>query len=451
MKTEASENMNRTDKEQFGESQFEDSRLDRVLVVISPDLVRPDAPMESKLITRAIELAKATGCELEFLHICYDDSLSSTFFAERRDLLSAQAERLGRDATLMAEMIVRLRGEGVTIHQDTRWDSPRTDAILRKIRESKPDLVMKQSRDCGYFMGLMNNTDWDLIRQAPAHLWFVTGEGDARIERLITAVGAGSDEDNVLFSGADYDVFRIGKLIADGFKAENFPVHAYQVPRGLSTYSAYAPEFVGGAYPVAGSVSIEQTQREIARKHGRSIEAFAKCLNMDPERVRLAEGHPSDVLLANAKELEANLIVMAAQNLSRWERVFRSVTAEPVLADAPCDVVFIKDTRDAPALRSSTAPAQGTPAWDLEQAVMDPQRTFTSPQKLAEASEISVPMRQRILEIWEQDIRAQMAEESEGGSVQTTNADVLDAINSATAHLAAEADCDADEAVMLTR
>jgi nucleotide-binding universal stress UspA family protein len=427
--------------------QVEHPQLNRALVVISPDLIKPSAPKDSTLVTRAIALAKATGCELEFFHVTYDGSLSSGFFSDDDDVRREQEKRVDEDATLMAELVLRLGTEGVTIKHDTRWDSPRTDAILRKINESQPDLVMKQSREHGYVMGLFGNTDWDLIRQSPAHLWFVNDGGTGRVENLVTAVGASKDDDEIL-AGADYDVFRMANLIADGFGAKNTPVHAYQAPLGLSTYAAYAPEFGGVTYPpssVANAMpTAEEVRQQIARKHGRSIEAFAEYFHIEPERVRVAEGHPHDVLAAAASDIAADVIVMAARNMSRWERWSKTLTAEPVLADAPCDVVIVKDAREASIPDAEKRPVTGIPVYDLEKAVMEPARAFDSPSSLAQASEISIPLRNRIFEIWKQDIRAQMAEEDEGGLIGVTHADSLRAINVAQTKLVESAGEHAD-------
>ena len=407
-------------------------KLERVLVVISSDLVKPNAPRESTLLMRAVALAKATGCELELFHVCDDPSFGMQFFTSKDEIRHAQKQCVDRDATLIAEIALRLQSEGVTIHHDVRWDHPRTDAILRKISKSQPDLVMKQSRDHSYVMGLIGNTDWDLIRQSSAHLWFVA-EGDNTINRLITAVGGNTDQDE-MFSAADYQVFRVANMIAEQFGAENTPVHAYQVPLA---YSAYAPEFSALAPSTGVVAAVEDTRREIAHKHGQSIEAFAQFFDLDRDRVQIAEGHPGDVLPEAAKSINADLIVMAARNLTRWERLYRSVTAEPVLSETPCDVLFVKDSEDAMVPVADQHPIQGIPAFDLETAITNPEQTFGSPQKLANAVDISIGLKKRILQIWEQDVRAEQAEENEGGLVKKTNANVLSDISRASASLVA--------------
>ena len=135
--------------------------------------------------------------------------------------------------------------------------------------------------------------------------------------------------------------------------------------------------------------------------------------------------------------MNADLIVMAARNLTRWERLYRSVTAEPVLSETPCDVLFVKDSEDAMVPVADQHPIQGIPAFDLETAITNPEQTFGSPQKLANAVDISIGLKKRILQIWEQDVRAQQAEENEGGLVKKTNANVLSDIGRASASLVA--------------
>lgn len=411
------------------------TKLEKVLVVISPDLVQSSAPEKSSLLMRAIALSKATGCELELFHVCYDSSLKPAFFTDRSELRREQEQCLDRDATLLAEMVVRLKVQRVTFSWDTRWDDPRTDAILRKIHDSRPDLVMKQSREHGYTMGFLENTDWDLIRLSPAHLWFVTEDGVDNINRLVTAVGT-HDENDEMFAAADYDVFRMANLIAKAFGATNFPVHAYQVPQVRSDpFTDYMPLFGGISAQSDNLSATEKVRRKIAIKHGDAITAFAKYFNFEPRHVQIAEGPPADVIPNIAGVLNADLIVMAASNMSGWQRLVQAVAAEPVLALAlaPCDVVFIKDSQDTQTPAADNRPTQGIPAYDLEKAVLDPEHIFGSPEAVAEAQEISLALRKRILQIWEQDIRSQMVEEDEGGPIKDINVDLLDKISLAKA------------------
>jgi nucleotide-binding universal stress UspA family protein len=392
--------------------------LRHVLVVISPDLVKPCAPKESALVRRAIALAKATGCELEFLHVSHDSSLMPGSFSDD-DLATELVKRVDEDATLMAELVEQLSTEGIKISHDTRWDSPRTEAILRKIDEAQPDIVMKASRAHNYVMGLIGNTDWDLIRLSPAHLWFVTEQREDNIISLVTAIGDTNNKE--IISSPDYEVFSMANLIAESFHATNTPVHAYQASTGLENYALNATEYGGLTYPTEiGLSSTEEMRHEIARKHGRAIEAFAEHFDIAASRVRVAEGTPNDVLATVAADVNANLAVVGARNLSRWERWSKSVTAEPLLADAPCDILFIKDANSAPAPKVKEPLLKGEAVYDLQKAILDPERVFGSPKALAEAKILSATLRHRIFENWKSDIQTRMADADKRSPTQST-------------------------------
>ena len=107
-------------------------RIEKVLVVLSPDLVRPDRPMQSTLLKRAVALAKITGCELELFHVCYDSKLENELFASEAEKLQHRASLTDRAALQLAEIATRLNSEGIETTHQVRWDSPRSDAILRR-------------------------------------------------------------------------------------------------------------------------------------------------------------------------------------------------------------------------------------------------------------------------------------------------------------------------------
>lgn len=404
-------------------------RLNKVLVVISPDLIEPNSPRESRLVSRALELAKSSDCELELFHVCHDPSLEQGLF-QSDPAIAAEKQRItNREAALLAEMVVRLQSEGVTVHQDVRWDHPRTDAILRKIQDSQPDLVMKESREHDYVMGLTRNTDWDLIRQSPANVWFVSSDCSG-ISTMTTAVGMTSDNENP-FTASDYDVFRTAQTIADNLEAANHPIHVYQVPTGMGLYAAYSPDMIAAISTPALNARLERERQEVAIAHGQSIRRFADNFGIRSDDLRVIEGHPSDVIPDVAQELDADLIVMGARSLSRWERLVQPVTAEPVLSDSSCDVLFVKDDTEPKIPVPDQAPLRGTVPADLEKALTDPQGFFGSPSSVARHQQFSPELKRRILQLWEQDVRARMTEEGEGGPVRTTLADVLNEINDA--------------------
>jgi universal stress protein E len=408
----------------------QDFRIDRVLVVVD-DISLESGRSPPALIERAITLANATGCELELFHVCHDVSLEQRLFATDGELARQRQALADRAATRLAELAVRMRADGVSASHDVVWDHPRVAALLRRIEAFQPDLVMLESGRHRYVLGIASNDDWDLLRESPVPVWFVAATLRP-IDRIVTGIAsvAGADE---FVAAADYDVFRIANHIGTLFHASNSPVHAYQVPKGLTAYAMYVPDLAVGQIKLPTE---DRASAAVARRHGRSIRAFAEHFHIDPDSVRVEMGPPSDVLAAAARSLQAGLIVMGARNLSRWERAFGAVTAEPVLERAPCDVLFVKPAGDSDVAEVAPSPPRhGRPAIDLERAVLDPRRTFGSPQAIVTADELSVAMRRRLLRIWAQDVRAALNETNEGGPPLDVDASVLADIDAALAAL----------------
>ena len=407
------------------------AKIEKVLVVLSPDLVRPAKPLDSVLIRRAAALAKITGCELELFHVCYDGSLQHQLFTSDAALMQQREELTDRDATLLTEMATHLRGECLKVRHEVRWDFPRSDAILRKIAQSKPDIVMKESREHDYVLGITSNPDWDLARQSPAHVWLVNNAIDD-INRIVAAVGNDFGNPADITTAADYDLLQTARFVGDTFKAEVYPVNAYQVPQVQGMAAGIGAE----AAPVVSADTLQRLQSQTIAQHRSAVKALAAYFEFAPENVRIREGHPKKVIPQAAESLAADMIVMGASNIGRFERVVGDVTVEPVMATTTSDIVLVRDgaSNDVPV--ASRTPFYGIPKYDLEQAITNPEENFDSPQQVASLSEISIELRKRILQAWEHDIQAEMVAEDEGGPVQGTNSDALDEIRAAKELLA---------------
>jgi len=398
-------------------------KFKRILVVINPDKVQSGQTDGSALLTRALSVAKANNAELELFHACYDPSIAYKSSAIDSALSAEKANIADRYATRLAELTLGMDTEGISIRQDVRWDAPQTDAILRKITDYRPDVVMKRAGDHAYFFGLVTNTDWELVRRSPAHVWFVQ-DNTIDVDTIVTAIGTMSDEDEII-SATDYDVFRAACLVADAFAAKNFAVHAFQAPHGTQVDAMYGP-MIGGmsSYPDYQG-ELDETRQAIAQQHNEQIKAFVEYFHLDTDNVRLEQGRPSDVIPRVAESLNAGLIVMGARNLGRWQQMLGPVTAEPVLADAGRDVLFVKEPSGLEVPAADEPRIQGSKALDLEAAITHPELVFATPGDVASEKAISVELRRRILQAWDHDIRAQMLEEDEGGVSEPVDLDKL--------------------------
>lgn len=176
--------------------------------------------------------------------------------------------------------------------------------------------------------------------------------------------------------------------------------------------------------------------RRVAEEHGNRLEAFADYLDIDLARVRVERGNPAKVVPEVAASMDADAIVMGARSLSRWQRAVKQVTAEPVLAKANCDVIFAKRLDDSRIPVANERPVHGAPVTDVEAAITRPDAVFSTPAAVVERSELSYSLREHILEAWEQDIRAKIVMQEEGGDPGSADLDTLKEIQAAAADLA---------------
>jgi nucleotide-binding universal stress UspA family protein len=102
-----------------------------------------------------------------------------------------------------------------------------------------------------------------------------------------------------------------------------------------------------GSPETAKLIFESQQKQEQATKehHEKAISKLCAGFNLKQEDIVLMKGHPNDVITAVCKDQNADLIVMGATNIGRWERVISPVHAEPALADADADVLFVPETR----------------------------------------------------------------------------------------------------------
>ncbi len=405
------------------------SSIDRVLVVVDSNEMMLDQHEQSDLLLRALDLAHATGCELELFTAYYEPTFELSPFADQQEVNREKDRLTSSAATRLGEIALELRNRGANVSHEVRWDHPYADALLRKISETDPDLVMKHTRGPNYVLGLIDNPDWELIRKSPSHLWFVK-QGVPAIEIVLTSIGGTAVDDGII-SQADYKVFEIGNMLADCLAARNVPAHSFEVPK-LNAYAAYAP-IVAASVQITGEAD---SWEQIARLHGQAIKEFAQHFEIDVQQVQISKGHPADVIPALAKSLHAGLVVMGARNLSRWERMFESVSAEPVLSTVPCDVVFLKEAKGAKIPQADERPRRGMPSVNIEMAITQPDKAFESPGAVVENDDLTVGLRRRILDAWELDVNSQMRAENEGGPILKAPANLLMEISRAKKSLA---------------
>lgn len=407
------------------------STISKALVVLSPEMIGSGDPGSSVLLRRAVSLAERTGCELELFHACYDSTVESALFRSDDALEIEKRHASDRDATRLEELATELKQSGAKVTTEVCWDSPRTDAILRKIARSKPDVVLKSAREKSYLLGLTTHIDWELARRSPAHVWLVH-ENTSSIDSIVAAVGNQFGDPSDVTTAADYDLLSTAGLIGRKFDADVYPVNAYRV-------TEFRPVVLGPVAPAATVGTPPETRAEALKTHATAVQAIAQYFDIPRDNVHIREGHPSVVVPEVAQKLSADMIIMGADSIGRLERAVSAVTVEPVMAESACDIFVVRERDRSRVPAASRNPLLGEPNYDVEQAILSPDTVFDSPRDVVDANDLSSALRHRILQAWEYDIRACMVNENEGGAVRELDVGTLDDIQEAKVSLARDA------------
>jgi len=404
-----------------------EASMQKLLVIVDSELIEAVEPMEASLLKRAAAIARDAGCEIELFHVAYDSALDYQLFSSADELQEQRQQILDRDATRLAGIAALLVQDGIKVAHDARWDFPRADAILRKIARSKPDLVMKRQKEHSFLFGITTNTEWELARRAPANVWLVHDSVD-RIDTLVAAVGNRSALSRDITDAMDRRVLETAAAVGDACDARLLAVNAYRALDGLN----FAAAVGGPVMPINSATNVDGGWSRIVATHKADVETLTDSFDIAGSDVYIREGDPATVIPDVASEVDASLIVMGASSIGRLERVMRSVTVEPVMANAACDILIVRELDDHALSNVEQRPvAAGIPKYDLENAITNPDTTFDSPQQVANLSDVSIQLRNRILQAWEYDIRVGMSEENEGGPVREIDVNALDEIISA--------------------
>lgn len=323
----------------------------RLLVVLDPTSAEQHSA-SSGVVRRALDRARLDGEAVLLLQICYESSLYHGAFASRREIETARNAVIDAESEKMAGLHAQLTRElKVPVDYEVAWNRDRSAAILSTADSWGADMIFKSKGTHGYVLGLFSNTDWDLLRQSPVPVWFVApSPGCTPASGVVAAVDpVGDAPDSDQHFVLDDAVFEHAKRTSDLYGAPLHVVHAYQLPRGVAGFQGYAPIYpagsLAGAAPAVPTPQVHQAEQEarqaIARRHGEAIRMFVDQHGIPLDDLLVIEGPTPEVICSVASRKGAGLVVMGAAEKGRWERLIGHVSAEPSLAEAPCDVLIV--------------------------------------------------------------------------------------------------------------
>ncbi|MBS0579281.1 MAG: universal stress protein [Proteobacteria bacterium] len=302
-------------------------QMRRILVAIG-DLAHPP---KSEL-RKAGLLARKSGAKIELFHaitdldpgLSFPEAVTARAVAEQRSATATQGQqkllRMARDRSL----------HGLEVTCTASWDFPPHEAIIRRARTIKADLVIAATRRhrLGARM-VLTNTDWELIRHCPTPVLLVKSRRLYRNPVVIAAV----DPFHAHVRPADLDkrLVDAGAGIAKLIRGRLDVFHAYM------PLLSVAP--MAGATPVMLPPEMEITHEDLIT---REVRELAQTASVPAKRCHLCMGSVSSELDATVRRTHAHLVVMGAVSRSAVSRLFIGNTAERVLDRLTCDVLVIK-------------------------------------------------------------------------------------------------------------
>jgi universal stress protein E len=304
-------------------------RLDRILAVLDPTASSQPA------LAKAVTLARRSGAALELFICDFDPSLSGQPVFDTDKLRQLREEFMTERLEHLEELADELRSEELSVETHVHWDNPLYRGIVRRVEESGPDLVVKDTHHHGALRRtLFTNTDWSLIRTCPAPLLLAKSADWPARPKIVAALDPGHLGDKP--AALDHDILDWTTLIAERMDGEASAVHAF-FPAALLAAN------VGMAgLPMVGGVAAADIVESERRRLTEVLSGIVATHDLPRGRVCLEQGAASDVLPRFVEAVGAALLVMGAVSRSRLQEVFLGSTAERVLDRVGCDVLVVR-------------------------------------------------------------------------------------------------------------
>lgn len=274
----------------------------------------------------ALLLARRFGARLELLMSDYQDLHAAYFSPPRASVQEFQDAVMSAHRAVLEKYVARAASAGVPAISEALWGTPFHEMALGRVAATRPDLVVKHSVHHNRIeRTLFTGSDWHLIRECPVPLLLVKAPGRLENSPLLVCVDPLHAHDKP--ASLDHRLLGTASRLAGPLHGEVHALHVFSVPVPVS--------IVGDAYVAAVAVPPAEATVAAATKAFRELMA---AHSLPPERAHLKVGAPARDILAQAKALDAGLVVMGVVSRGRLDRWFVGNTAEAVLDRLACNV-----------------------------------------------------------------------------------------------------------------
>ncbi|MDD3763629.1 MAG: universal stress protein [Nevskiales bacterium] len=298
-------------------------RLERILIAIDCR-----GALDTPALRCGVELARRSGARLDLVLFDHHPLIDATAdLVPPTQMMASKSDYLDRHRNWLADRIEILSGEGLQIAGEIRWTPALHEALIDRVLEYRPDLVI---RDVGHNPASGNlhlsSADWKTLRLCPAPLLIMPPNMPVLPERIIAAVdtakGGGAKGGTPLNDLIAEQALRLG-LYADAEVglAHVFPYEPLGDRIGQRLQDAY------------------DDMRAIDRQN---FDDYAQRLRIPEQKCHLLSGPPGNALAHLAERGLVDLLVIGTVYRNSLERFFLGSTAEYLLGLMPCSLLVIK-------------------------------------------------------------------------------------------------------------
>ncbi|MDR3414881.1 MAG: universal stress protein [Nevskia sp.] len=296
------------------------SALTSIMVVMSERRATP-------ALHRAEAYARRSGAAL---HLCLFDYYAPIDYAKgifgREVADRARRDFIDERMRWLAEQAKGLASQGLEVDCDVIWAAGGYKAVIGKILELKPGLVIKDIACDPYVAATLHpsGSDWKLIRLSPFRLMLVHPKSKVLPQRVLAAVDVSVAGEA---RGLNVRVLEAARNCAELSGAE----------ADVASVFSYVPAAVEGTDLIADAYE------RMNAAHQEALEKFAAANHIDAGHVlRRNAFDAAEGIALCAQECGADLVVLGSAYHSGLDRLMFGTTAEALLRKLACDVLLIK-------------------------------------------------------------------------------------------------------------
>jgi universal stress protein E len=255
---------------------------------------------EQPALERAAMIAGETGVNVHVFCCIYSDIPKSP---EQPAAVRALMDK--QKAILQAD-VAPLIAAGLNVTTEVDWDKDWYQAVVNASIKNGADVVLKSSILHTPGQRIFNRTsDWTLIRECSCPVMLVKAASMPQSRKVLAAIGVNEGKDT--YEKLNQRIMDFSRRVMDNNMAE---VHFISAHNDLST----APD-----------------RNTLMRNYG-----------IASDRVHIRMGEPEDVIVENAKQMNASLVVIGNSGRSGLSALLNGNTVERVVDRLQCDVLSMR-------------------------------------------------------------------------------------------------------------